>query len=176
MQFNRIERMPTMDNLLFPLTLFATIGSGLVGGVFLAFSSFVMKALANLPASSGIAAMQSINVAVIGSLFLVLFMLTTLACGVLAVCAVVRWQGLFSVYAVVGCVLYVAGNFVVTMAFNVPRNNALAALDPPSAEAARSWADYVVGWTRWNHVRTITGLAAAVSLTLALCEWRGAQA
>jgi uncharacterized membrane protein len=164
--------MTTMDNVMFPLTLFAAIGSGLMGGVFLAFSSFVMKALANVPASSGIAAMQSINAAVIGSLFLVLFMLTTLACGVLGVCAVLRWQGSFSMYALIGSVLYVAGNFVVTMAFNVPRNNALAALDPSSAEAARYWLGYVAGWTGWNHVRTITGLAAAVSLTLALGEWR----
>jgi uncharacterized membrane protein len=53
-----------LDGLLFVLTLFAALGCGLVAGVFFAFSTFVMKALARLPAEQGIAAMQAINVAV----------------------------------------------------------------------------------------------------------------
>jgi uncharacterized membrane protein len=56
----------------------------------------------------------------------------------------------------------------VTMAFNVPRNNALAAVDPASPEGVRVWAGYLPGWTAWNHVRTVAALAAAASLTLAL--------
>ena len=42
--------------------LLAAVGCGLMAGVFSAFSTFVMKALARLPAHEGIAAMQSINV------------------------------------------------------------------------------------------------------------------
>jgi uncharacterized membrane protein len=52
-----------LDGLLFVLTLFAALGCGLVAGVFFAFSTFVMKALARLPAEQGIAAMQAINAA-----------------------------------------------------------------------------------------------------------------
>ncbi len=47
----------------------ALLGSALVGGVFFAFSSFVMKALARVPSPEGIAAMQSINVVVINPSF-----------------------------------------------------------------------------------------------------------
>jgi uncharacterized membrane protein len=54
------------------------------------------------------------------------------------------------------------------MAFNVPRNNALAAVAPESAEGAGLWARYVAGWTAWNHVRTGACLAAAAALTMAL--------
>jgi uncharacterized membrane protein len=54
-----------IDHLLFALTLVAALGCGLMAGVFFAFSAFVMKALARLPLAQGIAAMQSINVAVI---------------------------------------------------------------------------------------------------------------
>ena len=43
------------------LTLVAAVGSGLVAGVFFAFSSFVMPALRRLPDEQGISAMQSIN-------------------------------------------------------------------------------------------------------------------
>ena len=45
--------------------ILALLGSGIVGGVFYAFSSFVMKALARVPSEEGIAAMQSTNVVVI---------------------------------------------------------------------------------------------------------------
>ncbi len=48
----------------------ALLGSAVIGGVFFAFSSFVMKALARVPASAGIGAMQSINVVVLNASFL----------------------------------------------------------------------------------------------------------
>jgi len=51
--------------------------------------------------------------------------------------------------------------------FNVPLNNALAAVDPASADGARVWAGYFTRWTAWNHVRTVAALAAAASLTIA---------
>ena len=53
-----------INELLFTLTLITALGCGLVAGILYAFSSSVMKALARLPSAQGIAAMQSINVAV----------------------------------------------------------------------------------------------------------------
>jgi uncharacterized membrane protein len=44
------------DGMLAVLTLAAALGCGAMAGVFFAFSTFVMKALARLPASQGIAA------------------------------------------------------------------------------------------------------------------------
>ncbi len=44
------------------LTVITITGSGTVGGAFFAFSGFVMNALARIPPTQGIAAMQSINV------------------------------------------------------------------------------------------------------------------
>jgi uncharacterized membrane protein len=67
------------DGFLFGLTLFAALGCGLVAGVFFAFSTFVMKALARLPAPQGIAAMQSINVIVINPWFMTAFLGTAAA-------------------------------------------------------------------------------------------------
>ena len=69
-----------------------------------------------------------------------------------------------------GGLVYLIGTILVTMAFNVPRNNALAAVEPQSADGARLWAGYVTSWTAWNHVRTAAALAAAVLLTLTLCQ------
>jgi uncharacterized membrane protein len=57
-------------------------------------------------------------------------------------------------------VLYVVGCDGVTMAFNVPRNSALARVEPESAEGADVWRRYLVEWTACNTVRTIASLAA----------------
>jgi len=50
-----------LQGLLTVLPLLAALGSGVVAGVFFAFSSFVIPALARLPPAQGVLAMQSIN-------------------------------------------------------------------------------------------------------------------
>ena len=60
------------------LIIVALLGSALIGGIFFAFSNFIMKALAKLPAAEGIAAMQSINVVVLNKWFLGVFTGTAL--------------------------------------------------------------------------------------------------
>ena len=69
-----------MPGLLYPLTLTAAVGCGLVAGVFFAFSSFVMKALARLQPAQGVAAMQAINLAAINPAFMLALFGTALAC------------------------------------------------------------------------------------------------
>jgi uncharacterized membrane protein len=84
------------------------------------------------------------------------------------VAALLRWGEPGAVWLLVGGLLYLVGAIAVTMA-NVPRNNALAAVAPESAEGAGLWACYVEEWTAWNHVRAAASLAAAASLIVALC-------
>ncbi len=157
-----------IDGLLFALTYVSALGCGLTAGIFFAFSAFVMKALARLAPAEGITAMQSINVVVINPLFMVALFGTTLTCVALGVSSLFRWNEPAAVYLLVGSLLYLVGTIAVTMAFNVPRNDALAAADPESADGARLWAGYVTSWTAWNHVRTGAALAAAALLTFAL--------
>jgi uncharacterized membrane protein len=157
-----------IDRLLFALTIFSALGCGLIGGVFFAFSSFVMNALARLPAAHGIAAMQSINVVVINPLFMMAFLGTAAACILLAVYSLLRWREPGAAYLLAGSLLYFVGTFLVTILFNAPRNNSLAAVAPASAEGAGLWTDYVRSWTAWNHVRTAASIVAAALLTVAL--------
>ncbi len=70
--------MATVDHL-FALKLFSALGCGLMAGVFFAFSTFVMNALARLQPTQGIAAMQSINITVINPLFMAAFLGTAAA-------------------------------------------------------------------------------------------------
>ncbi len=153
---------------LYVLTLLAALGSGVVAGIFFAFSSFVMPALARLPPAQGLVAMQSINVTAVTAPFMsVLF-------GTAGIALVTAASALFSRSTpwllVSGGALYVLGVIGVTAVFNVPRNNALATLDPASADAALQWARYVSGWTAWNHVRTAAAFGATVAFILALKE------
>jgi uncharacterized membrane protein len=157
-----------VNKLLFALILLSALGCGLVGGVFFAFSTFVMRALAALPPPQGITAMKSINIAVINPMFLGPFLGTAVGCAILLVSALLTWQKPGASCVLAGSALYLLGTFLVTVVFNVPRNNALAPLNPASAESARFWAEYVAGWTLWNHVRTIAAIAAAILLTFAL--------
>jgi uncharacterized membrane protein len=155
-------------NLLDLLTLGALLGCGLVAGVFYAFSSFVMRALGALAPAQGVAAMQSINVVVINPLFLGAFMGTAGGCLALAVVALARGPDPRAGWWLAGAALYLLGTFLFTLVFHVPRNNALAAVEPTSAEAARLWATYVVTWTMGNHVRAAAALLASAAFALAL--------
>ena len=154
------------------LLLSCAIGCGLIAGFFFAFSVCVMKALSKLPAPQGIAAMQSINVVVINPWFLSMFLGTAVACGLAMIGDIVRWRAPGAALVIAGGGLYLVGTFLVTMRFNVPRNNALAALTPMAPEAASRWTTYLSSWTAWNHVRMLAALAAAAAFTLAL-RFRG---
>lgn len=149
------------------LTLAAALGAGVIGGVFFAFSSFVMKALTRLPPAQAIQAMQSINVVVINPVFLGVFLGTAGTSAVLVVAGLVAFSEQDALWLLAGGLLYVVGTFAVTMAFNVPRNEALSGLDPNGAEAAAAWARYVREWTAWNHIRTAAAIAAAACLMVA---------
>lgn len=156
------------DELIHILTLISALGCGLIGGVFFAFSSFVMKAFARLPAAEGMAAMQSVNIVVLNPIFLSVFVGTATVCAVEVVAAVLRWQEHGSAYRFAGGLLYLLGCFGVTLAFNVPRNETLARVKPSDPDSARLWVGYLSSWTAWNHVRTVAAAAGAAVLCLAL--------
>jgi uncharacterized membrane protein len=155
------------NNSLATITFIAAIGSGLIAGVFFAFSTFIMSALARLQPPQGIAVMQSINITVINPWFMTAFLGTAVACLFLAVFALLNWHKPSAVYLLVGSLLYLVGTFGVTMVCNVPLNDAVAIVKPDSTEGATLWAKYLVNWTFWNHVRTIAALAAATLFTIA---------
>ncbi len=153
---------------MFALKLIAVLGCGLMAGVFFAFSTFVMNALARLQPSEGITAMQAINITVINPLFMGVFLGTAVACIFLLISLISKWHQPGTVYLLVGSLLYLIGTLGVTIAFNVPMNEALAKVEPGSTDRASLWANYLVNWTFWNHVRTIAALAATASLTMAI--------
>jgi uncharacterized membrane protein len=146
------------------LVVCTAIACAAMGGVFFVFSTFVMQGLRRLSPAQGMAAMQSINVTAVTPIFMTALFGTAAACVVVGVGALIDWHGMVSIYLIAGSLSYLIGTIVVTVAFNVPLNNALASADPSSGEAAWLWTKYTRSWTAWNHVRTVSGLVAAALL------------
>jgi uncharacterized membrane protein len=159
-----------MDRLLTATTLLAALGSGLIAGAFFAFSAFVLAALARLPARTGIAAMQSIIVAIKSPLFLTVFFGTAALAALLGIAAPLRWSEPGALYLLIGSLLYLNGPFGVTLLKNLPLNNKLLPMKSESAEAGRFWNEFRAAWGLWNHVRWIGALGASAAFAAALIE------
>ena len=156
------------DDITLLVNVFAIAGSGVVAGTFFAFSTFIMKALGQMPARTGIVAMQRINVTVINPLFMFVFLGTPAASLYIAVIGVIDLSEPGFGYLLAGSSLHIVGSLLVTIAFNVPRNNELATVEPDSEQASSAWSKYLKEWTVWNHVRTVSSLGSTVLFSLGL--------
>jgi uncharacterized membrane protein len=157
-----------MSRLVQYLTFATALGCGLSAGVFFAFSSFVMPALDRLAPPQSIRAMNSINKLAVTPVFMTALFGTALACVVLGVWAVTSWGERPAAFALAGCALFLVGAIVVTIAANVPLNDALMKVDPEATDAATRWSTYLSDWTPWNHVRAATAVGASGLLIAAL--------
>lgn len=159
-----------MNGVITVTVVLALIGSALISGVFFAFSSFVMKALARVPSAEGIAAMQSINVVVLNPSFLGTFIGTAATSVLVAVLAVKGWATPSAPWFLAGALLYLAGTFLVTALGNVPLNDELALVSTGDAAAAALWESYLHRWTRLNTLRTVAAASAALMFTVGLIQ------
>lgn len=137
------------------------IATALVGGVFMAFSDFLMRSMKMAGEPAGSLVMQSINVRVMFSVFIALFMCMVPASVGLAGAAYAQcgW-GLLTAWFAVAAAVYVAGCFAVTGLGNVPLNNDLA--DLTGSEASEYWeTTYLPRWTLLNTIRTVACVVSA---------------
>jgi len=162
-----------MDQLIPVVGTMALLGSALVGGVFFAFSSFIMKALAEVPSAEGIGVMQSINVVVINPSFLGAFFGTAVLSLVAGGLALAGWGRPSASFFLGGALFYLVGTILVTILGNVPLNNRLAAVSATDQGTREVWEHYLGRWTMWNHVRTAAATVAALLYTLGLIQSGG---
>jgi uncharacterized membrane protein len=157
-----------MDQFIPVIGAMALLGSALVGGIFFAFSSFIMKALARVPSAGGIGVMQSINVVVINPSFLGVFFGTAVLSLVVGGLALAGWGHPSAYFFLGGALLYLVGTILVTMLCNVPLNNQLATVSATDNGTRDVWEHYLDRWTMWNHLRTAAAMVAALLYTLGL--------
>ncbi|MGH3824901.1 MAG: DUF1772 domain-containing protein [Pseudonocardiaceae bacterium] len=139
----------------------ATLTNGLLAGVFYAFAVSVMLGLRQVDNRTFVGAMQQINVAIENGWFLASF----LGAPVLAALATVLHLSAGHRHALpwiaAGFVLAAAA-LIITVAVNVPLNNALDAAGGPDqiADLAAVRASFEAAWVRWNVARAVTSTAA----------------
>lgn len=159
-----------MNVLTIAAVVLALLGSAVVGGVFFAFSSFVMKALGRIPSPEGIAAMQSINVVVLNPSFLGAFLGTAVMSLLVAALAVKAWGTPAAPWFLAGALSYVVGTFLVTGLGNVPLNDQLDGVFATDPASVTVWEHYLSRWTMLNTVRTAASVAAAFTFTIGLIQ------
>jgi uncharacterized membrane protein len=152
--------------------LTATVTTGLMAGLFAAFSYAVMPALRRGEDRTFVAAMRQINQAILNGWFL--------SCFVGALLALVAATALHAAGAgtggdrmglpfVVGALVLYLVVLGVTAAVNVPLNDQLeAAVAGGSGDPASVREQFEARWVAWNHVRTAASAGAFGLLTWAL--------
>jgi len=141
----------------------SVLAFGLLGGVFLAFSDFIMRSLGGLSGHGGVEAMQIINREVFRILFMGLFLLMAPLSVLLIVHGLAWGEDSGALLIAAAGATYLIGAFLVTVVFNVPLNETLAAMDAEGPATARFWTDaYLPRWTFWNSVRTAACALASV--------------
>ena len=152
------------------LTGIAATGSATVGGVFYAFSTFVMPGLRTLPPAEGTAAMQKINVAAVRPGLMIALFGTAAVCVAVGVGALTGLSGRHQAALLAGSALYLVGAVGLTAGYHVPLNNALAQADASEPGTAVLWADYLRRWTAGNHVRAAASIVSAAGFVWALTQ------
>lgn len=155
--------------------LTSVILNSMAAGIIFIFSNTIMPSLATLDADVGISIMNEINIVIVNPAFIVPFfggLISAYPTGVM-------WKNPndFSkparYYAVAMTLLFFFGEVMVTITQNVPRNNALLAVDPESEEGATYWEDqFLKGWVAWNNVRCFFSAMSAILGGLSLAFMR----
>lgn len=143
----------------------ATVATDLMAGVYFTYAVAIMPGLRGLDDVRFVAAFQALDRAIISPTFLVAFFAPTALCGVSAFTE----RGELGYRWIVAALVLNAAIVVITMAVNVPLNDALKArgeVAGSDATAARQ-AFAEARWAAWNWVRMVASVAAMVCLTLA---------
>lgn len=140
------------------------VGSTLVGAVYTNFSWRVMPRLSSLPEADGMRTMQEFNRQAVQAPFMTIFFGTAVA----SIWKIVETftkeeRSIGDWLAASGGALYMAG-MILTVVYNVPRNDLLAAVSPGTLDGSRAWQMFLGEWTSANSVRAVLSLAGALAL------------
>ena len=144
----------------------ATLTTGLVAGVFYAYSVSVDPGLAAQSDASYVATMQEINVRIQNPLFFASFFGAVLFPLAALVVHLPRLRSGRFLLISLASLLYIGGGFLLTAFVNVPMNDQLATVDPeaPARVLSQAREAYEGPWDFWNGVRTVFSTLSFVAL------------
>ena len=144
----------------------AIISFGFIGGVYFAFSFFVMQSLKKTSAPDAIRTMNTINLVILKSPFMILFFLSSFIAFILFLENLILYKLMSN--EGFASLIFLFGMFICTATKNVPLNNKLADFDfnNSNCNPEIEWKDYYMNWIRWNHVRTTSCFTSMVLLLI----------
>lgn len=138
--------------------------TGLMAGIYLAFSAVIMTSLNELPALHAAQAMNKINDVIVNTIFLPIFFGSTLWYAGLIVWSSADWQSGTSGLIILSALIYIVSTFLVTAFGNLPMNNKLKAIESNETLLVDYWKKYQHSWSRLNHIRTLSSTVAIAFL------------
>lgn len=129
------------------------VSMGIMTGIYVNFSNAMMPTFKEI--ENGAEIMVTVNDFIVNPPFKILFFLSAISSAYLAFFA----SDIDPVFRI-GCSLFFVGTFMVTVLRNVPLNNALRQSVVTQKCVAEVWQGYLRQWVRWNHLRSLSGLAA----------------
>ncbi|HWW42398.1 DUF1772 domain-containing protein [Pedobacter sp.] len=146
------------------LVLTATM-AGLIAGLFYSWSCSVIPGLSRLSDKNYLAAMQSINKAILNPVFFVSFIGTLVLLPLSTYQFYIRPLSIQFWLLAIATLIYTIGVFGVTVFGNVPLNDQLAAFNLSSAGPAEIVAHrmkFEGAWNNFNTLRTISAVSVLV--------------
>jgi len=155
-----------MMSMLLWLDKVAIISFGFIGGVYFAFSFFVMQSLKKTSASDAIRTMNTINLVILKSPFMLLFFFSSFIAFILFLENLVLYKLISN--EGFASLIFLLGMFICTATKNVPLNNKLADFDlnDSTSNPEIEWNDYYKNWIKWNHIRTASCFLSMVLLLI----------
>ena len=157
------------------IMLASVILQAMAAGIIFIFSNTIMRTFAEFDADIMINVMNKLNILIVNPLFAFVFFGGLIAAYPTAV--MMRNPDKFSkparYYALASTLVFFFGELLVTLTQNVPRNDALLAVDPESEEGVEYWqTEFLGGWVAWNTARCVFSVVASVLGGLSLMSMR----
>ena len=144
----------------------AIISFGFIGGVYFAFSFFVMQSLNKVSHPEAIRTMNSINSVILKSPFMFLFFFSSFIAFIIFLENLILYKLISN--KGFASIVFLIGMSLCTATKNVPLNNKLADFDfnESSCNPEIEWNYYYKNWIKWNHIRTTSCFLSMVLLLI----------
>ena len=155
------------------LLITSTVFTGLMAGLFYAWSISVTPGIGRLPDAGYLAAFQAMNRAILNPTFFIPFMGLVLLLPLTTFRLYQAGSGATTSYAFAATALYLIGIMAITVFGNVPLNNTLEVLsieNMTADELATFREGFELKWNRLNWLRTGSSFLALILLVLACLQ------
>jgi len=150
--------------------IITTLTSGLIAGLFYAWSISVTPGLAKIEDENYLQAFQKMNRAIINPIFLMCFMGLAI---LLPLLSYFSYNSIDFVYVITASILYLVGVMAVTFLGNIPLNNKLESLKIESMtdEQMSTFRErFESKWNTLNYVRTISSSLSFIFMIIACMQ------